>query len=250
MQILKDIVYGTEAPESQILDLYLPDKDTTDLFIYFHGGGLEHGDKCKGGEIMPFILPLVEEHGKAVISANYRMYPNAVFPDFLEDAAKVVAWAKENIGTYKSVTRIFVGGSSAGAWLTAMLAYAPAYLGKYDIKTTDITGYIVDSAQMTTHLNILRERGLHNKQIRVDEAAPVYYLEPDMVFPNALFIVADNDMPCRYEQNLMFLKTLEIFGCPQEKMQFKYMEGYKHCRYVNDGTVFTDIVNAYIDSVQ
>ena len=250
MQTLKDIVYGTEAPESQVFDLYLPDEDTTDLFIYFHGGGLEHGDKCKGGEIMPFIRPLVEEHGKAVISANYRMYPNAVFPDFLEDAAKVVAWAKENIDTYKSVTRIFVGGSSAGAWLTAMLAYAPDYLAKYDIKTTDITGYIIDSAQMTTHFNVLREKGFDTKRIMVDEAAPVYYLDAGMEFPNVLIIVSDHDMPCRYEQNMMFLKTLEMYDCPQEKVHFKLMEGYKHTRYVNDGTVFTDVVKAYMDSVK
>ena len=45
MELVKDIVYGTENPGKQILDLYLPDGNTSDVLIYFHGGGLESGDK-------------------------------------------------------------------------------------------------------------------------------------------------------------------------------------------------------------
>ena len=44
-------------------------------------------------------------------------------------------------------------------------------------------------------------------------------------------IVSDDDMPCRLEQNLMFVKTLEMFGCPEEKRIYKLMEGFKHCKY-------------------
>ncbi len=83
--------------------------------------------------------------------------------------------------------------------LLPSLAYAPDYLGKHGIKTSDIAGYIIDSAQMTTHFNVLRERGLHTKCIRVDETAPVYYLNADTYFPNVFIIVADQDMACRYE---------------------------------------------------
>ena len=242
MEIIKDIIYGTEAPESQVLDLYLPDDTEADLFIYFHGGGLEHGDKsCK-------IVDNVFARGKAVISANYRMYPKAAFPDFLEDAAMVVNWAKEHISEYKKVNKIFIGGSSAGAWLTAMLALDPQYLGKYGIKTTDITGYIINSAQMTTHFNVLRERGIHTKRIMVDEAAPVYFVNENTVFPNMYIIVSDNDMACRLEQNLMFIKTLEMFGCPAEKRVYKLMEGFKHCQY--DGNEdFADILCDYMNAI-
>ena len=45
MKLIQDIIYGTEAPESQKLDLYLPEGEAADLFIFFHGGGLEHGSK-------------------------------------------------------------------------------------------------------------------------------------------------------------------------------------------------------------
>ncbi len=249
MQILRNVVYGTEAPDSQVLDMYLPDGEVNDLFIYFHGGGLENGDK--GKEAPPaYLFPIADRYGKAVITANYRMYPTAVFPEFLLDAAKVVAWAKEHIYEYKDIKRIFVGGSSAGGWLAAMLAYAPEYLGAYGIKTTDIDGYVLDAPQTTTHFNILRERGMHTQRIIVDEAAPVYYIHEETAFPKALLIVSDNDMPCRYEQALVFLKTLEIFGCPKELITFKVMEGYKHCGYLHNSGVFPKLVAEFMDGAE
>ena len=246
MNILKDIVYQTLNTKSQVLDLYLPDgnaNEASDVLIYFHGGGLENGDKS-GGVNFEYLISA----GMIVISANYRMYPEAKFPEFLEDAASVVNWAKENLGNYKNVKRTFVGGSSAGAYMTAMLAFDGKYLGKYGMKTTDIDGYIIDSAQMTTHFNVLRERGINTKRIMVDDAAPVYFLNENTEFPNALVVVSDNDMPCRLEQNLMFLKTAEMFGCPEGKLQYKLMEGYKHCRYTSS-ELFAEIILQYMNSI-
>lgn len=244
MKMIKDIVYGTLDSESQVLDLYLPETESADVLIYFHGGGLEAGDKCGGIRFEQLV-----NAGKIVISANYRMYPKAIFPEFLEDGAAVVNWAMENLSSYIKVKNIFVGGSSAGAYMTAMLAYDTKYLGAYGIQTTDISGYIIDSAQMTTHFNVLRERGINTKRIVVDEAAPVYHISENTVFPNALVIVSDNDMPCRLEQNLMFLKTAKMFGCPEEKMIYKLMEGFTHCGY--DGTeAFADFILDYMNSIK
>jgi len=246
MDILKDILYGTQDSNSQVFDLYLPDGEADqafDVLIYFHGGGLKAGDKSRG-----LYFEYLANAGVVVISANYRMYPDAKFPDFLEDAASVVNWAKEHLSSYKKVKRTFVGGSSAGAYMTAMLAFDPTYLGVYGIKTTDIDGYIIDSAQMTTHFNVLNERGINPKRILVDEAAPVYFLTENTTFPNALVVVADDDMPCRLEQNLMFLKTAEMLGCPEGKLQYRLMEGYKHCKY-SGSEMFADILLQYMASI-
>ena len=244
MNIIKDIVYGTQDTQSQKLDLYIPGEDAAeaaDVLIYFHGGGLEAGDKSGGIQ-----FERLANAGKIVISANYRMYPTAVFPDFLKDGAAVINWAKKHLSEYKAFDKIFVGGSSAGAYMTAMLAYDTKYLNVYGIKTTDINGYIIDSAQMTTHFNVLRERGLNTKRIIIDEAAPVYHIHENTAFPNALVLVSDNDMPCRLEQNLMFLKTAEMFGCPKEKLQYRLMEGFTHCGYT--GTVeFADLILQYMN---
>lgn len=243
MELIKDIVYGADDPDSQVLDLYLPDTEEADLFIYFHGGGLENGDKAW------ILVENVAKLGKAVISANYRMYPNAKFPDFLEDAAMVVNWAKEHMHEYKKINKIFVGGSSAGAWQTAMLAFDTQYLDKYGIKTTDINGYIINSAQMTSHFNVIAERGINPKRIIVDDAAPVYFINENTAFPNIFVIVSDNDMACRLEQNLMFLKTLEMFDCPSEKVTYKLMKGFGHCEY-DCNEDFAEALCDYMNSVQ
>ena len=106
MKSIFDVKYGVES--SQVLDIYIPDKNKYPVFVYFHGGGLERGDKKQN-----FISDLVAK-GVAVVSANYRMYPNAVYPEYIEDAASVVTWVKENIGKYGEINGLFVGGSSAG----------------------------------------------------------------------------------------------------------------------------------------
>lgn len=246
MNIIKDIVYGNIDTKNQVLDLYLPEEsgdNSVDVLVYFHGGSLEAGDKSQGVN-----FEYLAQAGLVVISANYRMYPEAKFPEFLEDAASVVNWAKENLKSYKKIKRTFVGGSSAGAYITAMLAFDGKYLGKYGIKTTNINGYIIDSAQMTTHFNVLRERGFNTKRIMVDEAAPVYFINENTEFPSALVVVADNDMPCRLEQNLMFLKTAEMFQCPENKLQYKLMEGYKHCKYTRS-EMFAKIILQYINTL-
>lgn len=249
MKMLENIVYGTQDPASQVLDVYLPECEEADVLVYFHGGGLEHGDKRpKNGGVSH--LNKLTAADKIVISANYRMYPKAVFPEFLEDGAAVVKWAIDHLGDYgKKVKKIFISGSSAGAYMTAMLAFDEKYLGKHGIATTQIDGYIIDSAQMTTHFNVLRERGVDTRRIAVDEAAPIYFVNENTKFPNIYVIVADDDMPCRVEQNHMFLKTLAMFNCPAEKVKYQMMHGYKHTRYTGTD-IFLGLVNHYMDTTQ
>ncbi len=247
MKILKDIAYDIIDDENQRLDIYLPSVDTlktTNILIYFHGGGLESGDKTEGLDYDYFV-----ENEIIVISANYRMYPDAKFPEFIEDAASVVKWTLENRKQYHNVGKVFIGGSSAGAYLTSMLAFDNSYLGKYGIESADIAGYIIDSAQMTTHLHVLRERGINTKCINVDSAAPIYFLNENTVFPNALIVVAENDMPCRLEQNLLFIKTAEVFQCPEDKIVYKLMKGYAHCEYTGS-KLFADMILQYMKTIK
>ena len=74
---IKDLHYN----EYNTLDIYLPQNNEFDLFIYIHGGGLEVGDK---EEIYPASTYLLEK-GIAIISLNYRLYPRVNYPDFIYD---------------------------------------------------------------------------------------------------------------------------------------------------------------------
>ena len=47
MKKLENIYYTNMKLPQQILDVYLPDCDAFPVFIYFHGGGIESGDKTE-----------------------------------------------------------------------------------------------------------------------------------------------------------------------------------------------------------
>ena len=58
---------------------------------------------------MPRLSKYLTNNGIAFVSCNCRMYHEAVFPDFVRDAAYAVAWAKNNIHNYGKITKIFIG---------------------------------------------------------------------------------------------------------------------------------------------
>ncbi len=85
MKTFENICYSAE--HSQKLDVYLPEREAFPVFVYFHGGGLVKGHKAAAKSFSRYMTDM----GIAVVSANYPMYPDAAYPDFLEDAAEAVA---------------------------------------------------------------------------------------------------------------------------------------------------------------
>ena len=243
MKKIIDIEYGRD--EMQKLDIYLPDSDRFPVFLYFHGGGLECGDrKCDAG-----LYEYLVSNGIAVVTAEYRMYPSAKYPDFLEDAASATAWVLEHIREYGNVTGIYVGGSSAGGYLGQMLCFNKALLAKHDKSPLDIDGFVLDAGQPTSHYNILREKPIDTRRVIVDETAPLYYVGLDEKYTDMLIVVSDDDMPCRYEQTLTLVATLKNFG-HTDNVTLKVMHG-KHCAYVKKtdaegNNVLGKIVHDYI----
>ena len=206
----------------------MPEGEIRAIFVYFHGGGLEHGSKNPED---PFIGYLIQR-GIAVADVNYRMYPDAKFPDFVEDAADAVAWAWKNMPKHTACREFYVGGSSAGGYLSMMLCFDPKYLGRHGLKSWDIRGYIHDAGQPTAHFNVLREQGVDTRRLIVDETAPLYHVGAyGNECSRMLFVVSDNDMANRYEQTMLMLSTLKHFDYDQEKISWKLMHG-KHCAYV------------------
>ena len=216
----EDLKYG--PGQMDLYDLYLPDEGAFDLVIWFHGGGLENGSR-KGAR---FAEDLTKE-GVGVASVEYRMYPDAVFPQYILDCARAVKHIMDEVASKEQVKRVFISGQSAGAYLTMMLMLNKAYLANAGVDRKRITGFISDSAQVTTHFNVLRERGLDSRIERIDEAAPFYFLTPDANVNNLLMIWYENDMPCRPEQNRLFYQSAKRL-CPGQNICMKELPG-GHC---------------------
>lgn len=233
MRLIENIKYG--AFDECLLDIYLPETNNFSAFVYFHGGGLESGDKNEADVLAEYLT----RNNIAVVSANYRMYPKAVYPEFVTDCADAVKWTKEHIGEYGKCDKIYVGGSSAGGYISMLLCFG---------KKIKADGYIHNAGQPTSHFNVLRERGIDTRRVIVDDTAPLYYVGTDKDYPPMVFIVADNDMENRYEQTMLMLSTMKHFGYKNYDLEIIHGE---HCSYIseydeNNESVFGKLINKYI----
>ncbi len=208
------------------LDLHLPEAEVFDLFIYFHGGGLVSGEH---GGVEVFAETLAKAN-VATATVEYSMYPEVKFPDFIVDCASAIAWLKEHICEYGRCDKFFVGGSSAGGYISMMLCFDDKYLNDVGLNPTDVSAYIHDAGQPTSHFNVLKELGMDKRRVVVDQRAPMYYVGTSDRYSPMLFIVSDEDMPARYEQTMLMIKTLECFG-HGGRVRLKLMHA-KHCDYV------------------
>ncbi|MDF2543901.1 MAG: hypothetical protein K0S47_3619 [Herbinix sp.] len=231
MREMLNMIYDKNHADICTLNIYLPEERDTlyPVFIYFHGGGMEGGSKDEIADLVN-----ITSNGIALVSVEYRKYPQAKFPEFVEDTAKAVEFVKTYGETHNLFSDLYVGGSSAGGYLAMMVYFDRHYLNQYGILPEEIKGWVFDAGQPTVHFNVLRERGLDTRLARIDEAAPIYFIDHGMdqdKQSKLLFITADNDMPNRLEQTKLILKTMEQFNYDMSKVEFILMEGCGHCGY-------------------
>lgn len=215
-----------EYNKGLFLDLYIPKSQNFDLFIYFHGGGLENGSKSDA----KFFAHTLASQNIATASVEYRMYPTARFPNFITDCACAVRWLKDNISSFGNCNKIFIGGSSAGGYISMMLCFNGEYLTDVGVLPSEIAGYIHDAGQPTSHFNVLREFGEDSRRVVVDKTAPLYFVGSSKEYPPMLFIVSTNDLFARYEQTMLMVKTMQHFG-HGDKVFLEVVNG-SHCEYV------------------
>lgn len=199
------------------LDVYLPKgaKGFATL-VWFHGGGLQKGDK-NGEQIANDSVKTVRiarslaAAGVAIVAPNYRFSPKVKFPAYIQDAAAAVAWTRTHIAEHGGdPAKVFVGGHSAGGYLTLMLGLDPQYLEAVGAKPSDFAGYIPVSGQTLTHYTVREERGLPKFPAVADEAAPLHLIRAET--PPFLVLYADNDMAARAEENALLVAVLKAAG--------------------------------------
>lgn len=202
-----DIAYTADRDRRCCYDLILPDGDQVcPLIIYFYGGGLKKGKK----EGNRFALAAAEQ-GIAVAVADYRLMPEADYPDFVEDAADAVAAILRDVAKHTDrVTKIYVGGHSAGAYLAMMLCFDRHYLDSRGVDRTRIAGWLLLSGQPTKHFNVLESQGQDPRAVIIDDTAALFHIRSGVGEP-LLIVSSDCDMPCRLEQNRLLLATLRHF---------------------------------------
>jgi acetyl esterase len=89
------------------------------VYLHFHGGGMIAGTP----EMMDIPnRDLSREVGVAVVSADYRKAPEHPYPAAPDDGLAVASWLLDHAEAEFGEARLLVGGESAGAYLTAIVA--------------------------------------------------------------------------------------------------------------------------------
>ena len=249
MKCWTDINYTPHDDDRRRLDIFAPEGECRATVLWTHGGGLEAGSR-KGFDGIAGQLCAA---GIGFVSVEYRMYPEFAFPAFVEDNADAAAWLAVHAGEYCLSDKIFIGGSSAGGYLTMMLCFARDYLENRGLTPERFTGYIFDAGQPTTHYNILKYRGEDPRLCRIDEAAPLWHVTGPQPGRPIQMIYASDDIPARPQQNELLLATMRHWGYDMSLVHVKKMEGYKHCGYdyeQKDGQwVLAGIISEFVNSV-
>ena len=91
------------AASGLALDVYRPRAARSGLptVVFFYGGGWDSGRR----EMYRFAGTALAARGFAVVIPDYRVYPEARFPTFLEDAAQAVRWTIDNVATHGGIAR-------------------------------------------------------------------------------------------------------------------------------------------------
>jgi acetyl esterase/lipase len=114
-----DVEYAAKS-QSQKLDIYLPDEGDGPfpVILSIHGGAFKSGDKGDG-QVAPMLKGL--KRGYAVVSVNYRLSGEAIFPAQIYDVKAAIRWIRANAKQYKlNPDRIAAWGGSAGGHLSSL----------------------------------------------------------------------------------------------------------------------------------
>ena len=223
-QQVNDISYTQSADayaqERCKLDVYYPtNQKEAPVVVWFHGGGIEGGNK--------HIDEQLKNSGLVVVAANYRLLPKAHIDDILDDAAAAVAWTYKNIEKYGgSHRKIFVAGHSAGGYLLDMIGLDKKWLAKYGVDADSLAALVPFSGQCVTHYNIRKQQGIPPLQATIDQYAPLTYVRPDA--PPMVIISGDRELELygRYEEQAYFWRMLKLVG--HKDVTLYEMQGYDH----------------------
>lgn len=158
-----DVPYADKS-ESQKLDIFLPEggEGPFPVILYVHGGAFKIGDKREGDVIMAALKGL--ERGYAVVTINYRLSGEEIFPAAIEDVKAAIRFVRANADEYKiDGNKIALWGESAGGNLVSLAGLTG--------NTTDFNNDSLGNATVSSEV-----------QVVIDQYGPLNFLKMDEQF--------------------------------------------------------------------
>jgi acetyl esterase/lipase len=135
------VAYGPQT--RQVLDVYQPKGEPPEggfpVVVFFYGGSWHTGERAQ----YRFMGEALAAHGMVAMVADYPLYPQATYPDFLPDCAKAVVYALNESARYSgNPRRVVVMGHSAGAYNASMIALDPRWLKQQGHQVAELAGWV------------------------------------------------------------------------------------------------------------
>ncbi|WP_350562647.1 alpha/beta hydrolase [Psychrobacter sp. CAL346-MNA-CIBAN-0220] len=254
--VSKNILYGDRP--LQDLDMYYPkplaqamqDQRTINesypMIVFVHGGSWESGSK----EDYAFIGQSFAQAGYVTAVINYRKAPEHVYPDYVEDTAKAIAWSYDNAASFHADPQRFaVVGHSAGAFNMMAAVSNADFLAPYGVSPKNIRAVVGIAGPYSYDFRQFSSATAFAADATPDEVMPDRHIKGTQ--PPYLLLTAENDKTV-YEQNtIKMTKALRAYGATVENGEIK---GASHAtsigamasplRWVND--VRAQVLN-YLD---
>ena len=187
MTITHGLNYGP-GPRQQI-DVYEPKpaRPGAPVVLFFYGGNWDSGARAD----YAFVGAALARRGYVAMIADYRLYPQVLYPGFLQDCAQAVRWAKDNAAAHGGdPRRLFVMGHSAGAYNAVMMGIDRRWLAGVGLDPAkDLRGVIglagpydflpLHSAELKIIFGPEAQRPLTQPITYVDGKAPPLWLGVD-----------------------------------------------------------------------
>lgn len=208
VEVIPDLVY--EAQSGALLDIYVPvdADDSMPVVLWIHGGGYVGGSKDSRKD---YAMTLAYD-GYIVANMDYGLAPQQLYPGPIFQANAALDYLQQHAADFGGdMSRIFIGGDSAGAQIASQLSAVisnsalanemgiqPAvgsenlrgallYCGLYNMETVGDTGF----PNIDYFLNVYTGTTAYQTYENIHELSTVRHLTPD--FPAAFVSVGDGD---------------------------------------------------------
>lgn len=210
------------------MDIYYKDDDENHpVMVFIHGGALRKGDKGNPNH-QPKANYFVNQ-GYVFVSLNYRLAPEMVYPEALQDVAAALAMIHDEIDIYGgNHDDIYLMGHSAGAYLTALISVNESYLHDVGGSLEWIRGSILLDTETLIELPEWVLVTIPDESL-IGEATPFHHLTNQKNIPPQLIILHDGHSE---EGTLMYLDKLTSIG---------FHGGYVHSKGDNHDDISLEI---------
>lgn len=179
-----------EPGDRHSLDVYVlraPAKAARPVMVYLYGGAWAAGSKAD----FAWIGAALARRGFVAVVPDYRIYPEAKWPMFLEDNAAAVRWARDHAASFGGdPAELVLTGHSAGANNALSLATEPRWLAGVGMTPRDLKATIgLSGPYNLSPLDTASERAIFGPPTGYTD--PINRIEGGS--PPLLLIVGDRD---------------------------------------------------------